>query len=272
MVRTDIKFIINNEVVASTHNIITNRGKLAMTSGGFPSYISIGTGSQEELPSVELLSKPKRTVSGGWRNLQHSIKDIPNNTITNTAMLRVALPVESSNTIYSELGISDDKGKLYSYALLRDSLGEVSTVTVLKGERLEIEYTVEYSLPYKSEYDEVEVYLLNMPQIYNVPKNLNGSHNIYTYVGENNPLEVGSLPSGAVAIGSAKFSKVGERLSILVPPFVNRPQERINGFQCIGNTSYPNTYTYCIAFKEIKTLKLSEMYTANVFLPLLLKE
>lgn len=267
-INTKIEIKVEGNSVLTTSNIFTNKGINSLVNGGLSTYISLGTGAYEESPFVEHLATPKSRVSGRWKIIQRNSIDVEANTITTIEMLRVSFPVEKDNVTYSEIGISDSSGELRTYALLKDSLGDVSTVTVLKGERVEVEYTIEVVFPYRSTIDDNDIFLLGIPRLYNVPGNMNGGHYVYVYEGDNDALEIGNAPSGLTRVNDATFRKVAEKLIVHVPPFVNRPNYGTNGiYVSTDNSSYDNRYTYCVAFSTPKKLPEHLAYTSTVSLP-----
>ena len=271
---TNIKIKVNGATVTECSNVVTSLGIGAIVAGGFPSEIAVGTGSQKEEVSVTELNKQKRQERGKWLQEAKNKIDVIANTITNTSTLKVAFPVESENVIYTEVGIINSSKNLYTYALLRDSLGGVSSVTVLKGERLEVEYTVSYSYPYKHEGDGSSLYLLGMPRIQDIPSNINGGHDIGVYTGSNDALEGGTYPSGVSRISNAIFKKIADKLIITVPAFINRPEIDVNGIYVYpsNNNNEHKSYTYCIAFDDPKALLAKNSYECTANLPYFLKK
>ena len=273
-IKTKIRFKVKGIVVAECSNIVTNVGLSSIASGGFPSNIAVGTGSQKEEASVTVLNRYKRQEKGTWYQEAKNKIDVETNTITNIGTLKVSFPVESENTIYTEVGIANADKNLYTYALLRDSLGEISSVTVLKGERLEVEYTVSFSYPYAHQGEGSTLYLLGMPRIQDIPVNMDGGHHVGVYTGSNDALVGGTAPTGNNHVKDAFWRKRADKLITGIPAFVNRPQIEVNGlyvYPAYANDDY-RRYTYCIAFDSPKKLPPEFTYECEAILPYFLNK
>ena len=272
-----LRVLKNNVPVseASTLNIVTNTGHAAYIDGGFPSYIALGTGSHPEVPTVNALEKFTTMLSSSWTEIGGTVVDTTANTISRTFQLTKVFPVEKVNRLYSEIGIVDNKQVAFTYARLRDSTGEPTTITVLQNEQLEVAYTFTVSLPYKhvDEDSGYTCYIHNIPaphKVRNAQWTSNESTSYFNLFNDSlDRLESGLRPttfSGSRKNG--RYSKRNNTFSVSVATAIGAENTEYSGVFC-HSPSNDSDFSFSILFDSPKAVNEDAYYNYSFTIPYL---
>ena len=275
MIKGNIKLTVGDRVLLFD-NLITNTGLSAFIDGGFDRYLLLGTGAFREEPTVTGLEKLSAVSEGRWSTVSRNVVDIKANTITNVHKLFKVFPVEKENKLYSEIAIGNNNGsKIYTYALLRDSTGAPTTITVLKNEQISIEYTVTVVLPYKN-FDEesgLTTYIHNIPDIWNMRNASYTSSKSGTYfqmfTDSLERLDAGMPPaifSGSMSAGY--YTKRNNKYATNVATAVGSASTAYQGVYC-GNYSsyYQYDFSFSVVFDTPKQIDKDAAYSLFFTIP-----
>lgn len=132
-----------NEV--TTTNIITLNGRHDWLREGLGNRLALGTGGQVEVPEVNALEN--YTVSAGGTFVEVSPGTLREGRVVAETQLEVLFPLQQVPQNFTEFGIySSDVNRLHTYSRIRNAEGDLVTVTVLPGERLQVFYRLQVSI------------------------------------------------------------------------------------------------------------------------------
>lgn len=141
------------KAVKKTSNVVTYQGAyLSLFDSKLFSnlYAAIGTGSSEITRASTALGAEASGRSGGVL-VTRTGKEQDNLDGTSTLTLKrvFSFPLGSKVGTFSEVGIFDagSGGNLIAGQLIKDELGNPTTVTLLADEQLIVEYTLEWTIP-----------------------------------------------------------------------------------------------------------------------------
>lgn len=134
-------------------NIFTNFGLQNWARASLGTRLAVGSGSQTEDESITTLASYERSQTGTYSYTETNYIDTVADVMRSDHILFVEFSAETSNRNYSEMGIhSGDFNQLQTYALIRDELGQPTSVTLLTGEKLRVYYVVQFSVPLLTNY------------------------------------------------------------------------------------------------------------------------
>lgn len=256
-------------------NLVTNTGQTAYIDGGFPSYIALGTGSLIEEPTITSLDELSVMVAGSWIEVGSIVVDILSNTISRTFKIVKAFPVEKDNKLYSEIGIVDNKQNAFTYARLRDSVGQPTTITVLKDEQLEVTYTFTVSMQYKHVDDEsgYTCYLHNIPAPHrsrNAQWSSSNSENYFRLFNDSlDRLEAGLPPTSfSGSRKNGRYVKMNNKIEASVVTAIGTDSKEYTGLFCSA-PSTDSDFSFSILFDSPKTIDQDAFYSFSITLPYL---
>lgn len=129
-------------------NVMTNYGLDSWTKGILGTHIAIGSGSRTELPTVTDLAGLVRSASGTYSYANTNFIDNANGVMRSDHILNVTFPLETVAQNYSEMGIhNNNQNSLQTYARIRDTVGNPTSVGVQVGEQVRVSYVVQFSTP-----------------------------------------------------------------------------------------------------------------------------
>lgn len=259
----------------NTRNLVTNIGQTAYIDGGFPNYIALGVGAHSEVPTVNALDKFSVMVSGSWTEVGGVVVDVSANTISRVFTMTKVFPVEKANKLYSEIGIVNDKRETYTYARLRDSSGQPTTITVLKDEQLEVTYTFRVVLPYKHEDKEsgYTCYIHNIPAPHRVRNAIwtsSASQNYFKLFEDAlDRLEAGLAPTSfSGSRSNGYYHKRNNKIGVSVPTAIGQDGREYTGVYCIAPYE-DQDYSFSILFDKPTTIDKDALYEYSITLPYL---
>lgn len=275
MIEGNIKLTVGDRTL-SFNNLVTNTGLAAFIDGGFDKYLLLGTGANKEEATVTGLEKQSVVSEGRWTTISSNVVDVDANTITCVHRLFKVFPVESSNKLYSEIGIGNSNGsKLYTYALLRDSTGSPTTITVLKNEQISIEYTITVTLPYKNHDSSngLTTYIHSIPYIYNMRDasytSSNYSDFFRLFSDSLERLDAGMPP--AIFTGSMSngyYTKRNNKFATNVATAVGNNDTEYQGVYCGSRgSSHLYDYTFSVVFDSPKQINKDAAYSMYFTIP-----
>ena len=142
---------VNNKVVAEFDNLVTDAGMRALLQDNFFNRCDVGTGTTEPTPQdTTLVNLLAHTNTQG--SLRMGFGEYGNRISTATT---VTLQIERQYQFnvgqvvgnVSEVGIRIENGGLFSRALVRDSNGNPTSVTVMEDEQLIVGYVFRLTYP-----------------------------------------------------------------------------------------------------------------------------
>lgn len=129
-------------------NIMTNLGLVRWTNDSLGVSLAIGSGSRAEVGTVTSLANYVRSANGSYTYSDVNFIDVENNVMRSNHLLTVLYPLETASVNYSEVGIHGGNiNELQTYALIRDSAGNPTAVSILAGERIRVSYGIQFSMP-----------------------------------------------------------------------------------------------------------------------------
>ena len=133
-----------NEV--TTSNIITLNGRHDWLREGLGKRLALGTGGQAEVPEVNALDNYAVSASGNF--VEVSPGTLQEGKVVAETQLEVLYPTQQVPQNFTEFGIySSDVNRLQTYSRIRNAAGDLVTVTVLPGERLQVFYRLQVHIP-----------------------------------------------------------------------------------------------------------------------------
>lgn len=226
----------------SCHNIVTNLGKANTMNGMFGDRIAFGTGrAQEALSTTALGAQFGKEISGKWSDSYASSIDVSKNTIKSSGVLIGRSEPFKTSTIITELGIKNSNGELSTYSLLRDVQGELTTVTLVEGEILEVEYEIVITCKYVQEMPEESglsnVVIYRLPPINRIPNTYSETYIYPMSNGDMNTSE-GAIPSNFETVGSAgTTSKNNKTFEAHIPASILVHKKPVFGFMLKSDTT-----------------------------------
>lgn len=160
-IHTNVKVYTDNQV-SENHNIITNYGLTQLLKSPWAKNLNMGSGNQPVNANITTLNKPAMIIDGVYSI--RSFIDATANTVRNANLLRGSKANGATGQIISEVGIGLPDA-LVTYSLTKNGIGEIGSVTLLPNEILRVDYTVDLTVPYKTENDVGTVYIYQLPSI-----------------------------------------------------------------------------------------------------------
>lgn len=267
MFKSNIKVYIEKEgsikKVSEFSNIFTAKGLTFAARGGIGNVLSLGTGRAEVNLNTPSLANKAKELAGVWRITKQPSVNIETNTTSREDTLDVRFPTETTNIVYTELGISSGSD-LLTYAHTTNAVGEVAGITVLAGENLLIEYSIETTVPYLETEGSINqpVIIKNTGPLGTVPNNIDNSSSITVKA-------LSSINEQDILIGldswtfvnnvSALLKKNNEKITVYINNHTNLPQDgqEIKGFLIDGH------YKMIVPIIEGKTILNNTEYNVS---------
>lgn len=240
MIDTQIRITVhsrNGDVKESvTSNVLTNAGIVALSAKGLSSTIMLGTSRQDVNSSVNTLSAFNKKHSGKWTRPKNNVYNVNTQTIDNQFILVVNFPEEVENVTYTELGIESSalNNITATYALTKDILGNLSSITVLAGEFIRVEYIINQTTNYNVVKDNLGIITYKTPNLWGLSEVMS-SNEVYLIPKVEEAVFTGSLPTNSVFIKGANAVKTGNKLKVTFPPDSLAEHTSFEGVFIAGN-------------------------------------
>ena len=224
-IKTRIKLsVVNDDTIVNSlecTNIVTEEGLRVLLYGGFSAILEVGSGRQVVSPSLTQLHTKKQQATGTWTRTVTNAYDKDTNKVTNVSRLYTVFPPETTNVAYSEIGIQSKTtaNGLATYALLKNALGAETSITLLVGEFLVVEYFVESTHIYMPDPEEFtrSVIMYRAPSVYDSPEVVNISE-VYALTALDARIKDGEAPLSITRITKASATKSGRSLTVNIQP------------------------------------------------------
>lgn len=139
---------------AGAYNALTKHTSNSRSNLFATYYAQMGTGTTEITRDATGLGSPSGPRSAGVASTRAGNEvDNLDGTSTLTLTRRLHFAVDAVVGTFSEVGVYDESsgGTLVAGQLLKDEFGNPTTVTIVSGEQLVVEYTIEWTIPNKSQ-------------------------------------------------------------------------------------------------------------------------